>query len=174
MTQTINFRAVFEAAPNPYLLLDMDLRIVAVNDCYLRVTMTERDDIVGRDLFEVFPDPPDQPEADGVRNLNESLNRVKSSRGQDVMNVQKYDIRQPDGRFVERWWQPINVPVFDEQGTLYWIIHYVEDVTVLLHAREASSQAERQLGLVRNLVMALAGTLILAIGFIALVAAGLI
>ena len=48
-------RPLFEAAPTPFLVLAPDLRIVAVNDAYLRATMTQREAILGRILFEVFP-----------------------------------------------------------------------------------------------------------------------
>jgi len=44
--------------PGRYLILSLDLRIVAVNDAYLRATLTGRESILGRGLFEVFPDNP--------------------------------------------------------------------------------------------------------------------
>jgi PAS domain-containing protein len=55
---TPNFRAIFEAIPGAYLVLAPDLTIVAVSDSYARATMTERAQIVGRGIFEVFPDTP--------------------------------------------------------------------------------------------------------------------
>jgi PAS domain-containing protein len=57
-----DFRALFEAAPGSYLVLDPGLRVVAVSDAYLRATMTEREAIAGRGIFDVFPDNPDDPE----------------------------------------------------------------------------------------------------------------
>ena len=74
-----DFRALFEAAPGLYLVLDPELRIVAASDAYLDATMTRREEIVGRDLFDVFPDNPDDPGADGVSNLAASLERVASA-----------------------------------------------------------------------------------------------
>jgi PAS domain-containing protein len=64
-----DFRAIFEAAPGAYLVLDPELSIVAVSDGYARATMTQREQIVGRHLFEVFPENPDTPAAEGLRNL---------------------------------------------------------------------------------------------------------
>src|SRR5687767_10324082 len=75
-----DFRRLFESAPGLYLVLTPQLRIVAVSDAYLRATMTEREAILGRGLFEVFPDNPDDPAADGVRNLRASLDRVAQNR----------------------------------------------------------------------------------------------
>src|ERR1043165_5673321 len=91
-----DFQALFEAAPGLYLVLDPDLMIVAVSEAYLAATMTERGRIVGRALFDVFPDNPDDPEATGVANLRASLERVLELGRPDTMAVQKYDIRRPE------------------------------------------------------------------------------
>jgi len=128
------FRLLFEAAPDPYLVLAPDLTIVAVSDAYLRATMTQRERIVGRALFEVFPDNPADPAAEGVRNLKASLEQVLNHHVPDAMPVQKYDIRRPQsagGGFEERFWSPVNTPVFDESGALIYIVHRVEDVTAM-------------------------------------------
>ena len=71
--------------------------------------MTRRGDILGRGIFEVFPDNPDDPDATGVRNLRESFDRVIRTKQPDAMAVQKYDIRRPESEgdgFEERFWSP--------------------------------------------------------------------
>lgn len=123
------FKSSFYATPHPYLLLNPDLRIVDANDCYLAATLTRREDIRQAGMFEVFPDNPDDPNATGVANLNRSLIRVLDTGKLDRMPLQRYDIRDAEGNFQERWWQPLNIPVLDEQGHLSTIVHYVEDVT---------------------------------------------
>lgn len=137
-----DFRALFEAVPGLYLALDSGLRIVAVSDAYARATMTCRQDIVGRKIFDIFPDNPDDANADGVRNLKASLEQVLATGTVDAMAVQKYDIRKPEaegGGFETRYWSPINSPVLRPDGTVANIIHRVEDVTefVSLQQREA-------------------------------------
>ncbi len=123
-----DFKALFEAVPGAYLVLAPDFRIVAVSDAYLSATMTRRDAIVGRPLFDVFPDNPQETRPTGVGNLRASLEKVLSTGQTDPMAVQKYDIRAPDGSFEERHWLPINKPVVVE-GKVSYIIHCVEDVT---------------------------------------------
>ncbi len=103
--------------------------MVAANETRLRVTMTRREDVVGRPLFEVFPDNPTDPAATGVRNLQASLHEVLRTGKPHRMALQKYDIRTPGGEFEERYWDPLNSPVFDGRGNLIYIIHRVEDVT---------------------------------------------
>jgi PAS domain S-box-containing protein len=144
-----NFKALFESAPGLFLVLDpgADLAIVAVSDSYLRATMTRRQDILGRRLFDVFPDNPDDPTATGARNLAASIARVIESRAPDEMAVQKYDIRRPaeeGGGFEERWWSPVNTPVFDEAGSVRYVIHRVDDVTAVLRAEKRGAMLEHQ------------------------------
>ena len=125
----LDFESLFQAAPGSYLVLDPDLVIVAVSDAYLRDTMTVREQIVGRGLFEVFPDNPDDPEANGESNLRASLDRVRRDHVPDTMALQQYDIRRPDadgGGFEVRFWSPVNSPVLEPDGTLAFIIHSVD------------------------------------------------
>jgi len=137
-----DFGALFAQAPGLYLVLDPNLTIRAVNDAYCRATMTHREDIVGRNLFDVFPDNPDDPAADGVSNLRSSLGRVLELGRPDVMSIQKYDIRKPDsegGGFEERYWNPINTPVLGPDGRVGSILHCVEDVTELVRMRKSEA-----------------------------------
>jgi PAS domain S-box-containing protein len=151
MSQTLpvahDFQAIFDAAPGNYLLLSPDLTIVGVNQCYLNATMTRREDILGRGLFEIFPDNPDDPSADGVRKLRASLDRVLTLKRPDRMSVQHYDIRRPEsegGGFEERYWSPLNSPVLDEQGNVRYIIHWVEDVTEFLRLKRQMLEQDVQ------------------------------
>ena len=127
-----DFGPWFDGAPDAYLVLAPDLTIIGVNRAYARSVGVEPDAIVGRPLFEVFPDNPDDPEASGVRNLRASLTRVLTTRMPDAMPVQKYDIPLAGGGFEARHWSPLNTPVLAEDGSVRAIIHRVEDVTTLV------------------------------------------
>jgi len=151
--RTPDFRTLFEAAPGLYLVLTPDLKVVAASDAYLRATMTERRQILGRDLFDVFPDNPDDAGATGMRNLRASLERVRATRTADVMAVQKYDIRRPEsegGGFEERYWSPVNSPVRDADGEVAYIIHRVEDVTAFIRLKQADSEQARRAELLQD------------------------
>ncbi|HEU5134300.1 MAG TPA: ATP-binding protein [Steroidobacteraceae bacterium] len=138
----IDYKRVFESAPALFLLLGADesFPILNASDGYLRATYTDRDAILGRSLFEVFPDNPEDLGATGTANLRSSLLRVLDSGRPDTMAVQKYDIRRPPsetGGFEERYWSPVNVPVFGPDGRMLFIVHRVEDVTELLRTNRA-------------------------------------
>ena len=143
---TPDFQALFQTAPGLYLVLTLDLNIVAVSDAYLRATMTKREEILGRGIFDVFPDNPDDPSATGVRNLRTSLQRVIQDKTPDTMAVQKYDIRKPEsqgGGFEERFWSPVNSPVFGSDKGIVYIIHRVEDVTEFVRLKQQTLEQEK-------------------------------
>jgi PAS domain S-box-containing protein len=140
-----DFRVLFESAPGLYLVLTPDWTIVAVSDAYAQATMTRREEILGRNLFDVFPDNPDDPQATGVRNLTASLERVMRNRTPDAMAVQKYDIRRPEaeGGFEERWWSPVNSPVLGPDHEVQYVIHRVEDVTEFVRLKQRGIEQQQ-------------------------------
>ncbi len=140
----VDYAALFAATPSPYLVIDPGLVIVGVNAAYCRVTGRTSRDLLGQYLFDAFPDNPEDPDADGVRNLTASLERVRATKRADTMAVQRYDITvagQP-GVFEERWWSPVNTPVLGPDGELAWIIHRVEDVTAFVRTRYRQRQED--------------------------------
>jgi len=144
----IDFRLLFESAPGLYLVLTPSFKIVAASDAYLRATMTQREHLLGKHIFEAFPDNPDDPAASGVRKLHESLESVLETRRADTMAVQKYDIRRPESQgseFEERYWSPVNSPVFEANGELIYIIHRVEDVTEFIRAKQVGDETTKDL-----------------------------
>lgn len=135
-SEKIQFQRLFESAPGLYLVLSPDLLIVAVSNAYLLATMTHREAILGRHLFDVFPDNPDDPTATGVNNLRHSLETVLLTGKAHKMDLQKYDIRNESGGFEERYWSPVNTPVFDDLSAVEYIIHQVEDVTEMFRLQK--------------------------------------
>ena len=126
-----DFRVLFESAPGLYLVLDPQWRIVAATDAYLAATMTVREEIVGRYLFDVFPENPDDPASSSERNMRASLERVLTLATRDVMALARHDVRRPDtpDEFEEKYWSPTNTPVLGDDGRMRYVIHRVEDVT---------------------------------------------
>ena len=146
---TPEYRDLFEASPGNYLVLSPDLTIVGVTNAYLQATMTRRDEILGRGLFDVFPDNPNDPHASGVRNLKASLERVLARKRPDRMALQKYDIRRPESEgdgFEERYWSPLNTPVLSATGEVRYIIHWVEDVTEFVRLKQEMERDQAHVG----------------------------
>ncbi|TNM67358.1 GAF domain-containing protein [Streptomyces sp. NP160] len=131
-----DFRRVFDETPAPLLLLTPDFTIVHANRARLEATATTLEATVGRNLFEVFSMNPDDPAADGLVNLRDSLTEARETRRPVTMAIQKYDIPLPDGTWAERYWSPRNVPVLDDGGRVVWLLHRSDDITDYVHTRE--------------------------------------
>ena len=129
--RNIDFQSLFTSAPDLYLVLSPSFSILDATNAYLKATLTIRESVIGVDLFDVFPDNPEDLLADGVSNLRASLNTVLETKKPHKMAIQKYDIRDNNGTFEVRYWSPLNTPLVDEHNEVQFIIHRVEDVTEL-------------------------------------------
>ncbi|MFL5188681.1 MAG: PAS domain-containing protein [Microvirga sp.] len=131
--KTINFEALFSASPNPYVLLDLSLTIVGMNDAYLHVTMRKREDLLGRNMFEAFPSDPD---SSSHRQLRGSLEKVVREKTADYLSLIEYAIPLPSGQgFEERYWSATHTPLFNHNGEMTFILQHTVDVTELHRLR---------------------------------------
>lgn len=138
---------VLETVPSMLLVLSPSLHILTASDLYLEATQTKRERIVGQFIFDAFPDNPDFPEADGVKNINASLQEVLRTKKAHYMEVQRYDV--PDinnpGAFIHRYWDPSHTPVLDDGGEISYIIQLANNVTdqVLIEQQLSESRFEK-------------------------------
>lgn len=120
---------IFRAIPAQYAAYDLQWNIVAMTDAMLASVGRSRDEVVGRNQFDAFPDNPDDPDASGNATMLGAFERVLAEKTGHVLPVVRYDIASLDGVFRERYWKPLNEPVFNDDGDIVYVIHGVEDVT---------------------------------------------
>ncbi|MVU80881.1 hypothetical protein GPX89_26975 [Nocardia sp. ET3-3] len=141
MTEAIDTSSWFHTRNKPYLLLDTDFRIRAVNRAYEQVTAQPK--LVGERIFDAFPDNPADATADGVANLSWSLESVFSRGTSDWMGIQRYDVPNPHerGAFRYKVWAPVNTAIrFD--GATVAVLHHVQDITDVLAFTDTRSAAD--------------------------------
>lgn len=138
---------VFETVPELYLILLPDLHIITASDAYLEATFTVRQQIAGKYFFDVFPDNPNTLQANSISNLNTSLQEVLATKKPHKMALQRYDVPLPNkrGEFEEKYWQPLNTPILDDQKNVLYIIHKVTDVTQTVRAYQGIEKFNREL-----------------------------
>ncbi len=129
--QSLSFLSIFQAQSASSLLLSPQLIIEGVTDALLRETFRERKDIIGKHLFDAFPDNPDSPQASATTNLRASLEQVLATGEPHRIGIQQYDIADPQhpGKFLERYWSVINIPICDDLGTVVYILHETINVS---------------------------------------------
>lgn len=132
--------ALVRSSRDAVLVLRPDLTIAGASDAYLRATMTWPEDIVGRRMFDAFPDSPYAPAAASTRNLGASFERVLHEGAADAMPLQRYDVRDhvAGGAWVEKHWLPFNSPVFGAGSReVVALLHRVKDVTRTVYVQRA-------------------------------------
>jgi len=140
-----DFQALFEASPNPYMVLDRQLRYVAANSAYLRVTASRLEDLLGRCSFDAFPNDPDNPDNAPAQQLRASFERVLQTAQPDVVALIPYrtPMHTPEGIVVkERFWSATHIPLLDARGEVAFILQHTVDVSELEELK-ASLRAEQ-------------------------------
>lgn len=135
---------VFRLSPNAYMVLDRELRYVAANETYLRLTASTLDQLLGKHLFELFPNDPDDPNNASARMLRDSFERVLRTGQVDVLALIPYRVplETPAGVVVEeRFWSATHTPMLDETGQVAFILQHTVDVTQLEQLKQVASHA---------------------------------
>lgn len=127
-----NLLKVLQNAPDAYLVLTPDFHIKIASDAYLKATLTQREQIIGQNIFQAFPDNPKVLNATGVKNLRASLDAVLSTKKPHRMAMQHYDVQGHDGSYETKYWSPTNTPVLSGNGEIEYIIHRVIDITEVI------------------------------------------
>ncbi len=130
----IDYVSVFQNLPMPVLLLSPDFTVIDVNLAHQKLSGRPREELIGRNVFDAFPDNPEEPGVGGTGSLGQSLRRVLETGEPDAMGLTRYDVEASNspGRFAERYWCPLNVPVRGPDGQVAYIIHAVEEVSDLI------------------------------------------
>ena len=142
---TVDHARVFDAMPTPCAVLDPTLVIVDCNAAYRAVTGRSAESLIGRGLFEAFPetDPHRQSAIAVRRTLQDALATGKTM----VLGVQRYDISTTGGTadVQERYWSTTVVPLHascgnGESAEVVGLLYAVHDVTALTTARAATGR----------------------------------
>jgi two-component system, OmpR family, sensor histidine kinase VicK len=135
--------------PGAFLLFKPDIpyfTILDASNAYLEATQTKRGEIIGRSIFEVFPENPQEIKDEGQSKLMQSLSKVVNLKQVDELPLIKYDIPDPiHGGFMERYWHALNKPVLGKEGKIAFIVHKVEDITDIVKLKESEKQARQEL-----------------------------
>lgn len=125
-----DYATIFHSLPVPFMVLDRDLRFVDANASYCAATLTQRQDLIGRHVFEAFPE-----EGENLRRYQEAFERALSGE-ENVIALFPYSVPRPaeqGGGKSLKYWSCTHVPVRDATGRVTHILQQAEDVTALMH-----------------------------------------
>lgn len=127
----IDYTALYRQLPIPVLVLTPEFAVADANLAFLQAAGRTREELLGRNIFDAFPEDSSDLGATGVRNSIASLRRVLATGEPDAMEFQKYDVEVPGspGLFARHYWSGVNAPVFGPDGRVALIASCGEDVT---------------------------------------------
>ncbi|MFC4294579.1 PAS domain-containing protein [Novosphingobium tardum] len=141
MDGRIDFAALFHALPSPYMILDRELRYIDANEAYLSVTGRSRDEIMGRYVFEAFPET-----AERERLFGDAFRGALA--GEPVVLVrQRFDILRPPaegGGLRQVTWTTHQIPVRDQAGEIIGVLQKALDVSSEVAADESRQAVLRE------------------------------
>lgn len=141
----MDFQKLFAEVPENIVVLSPDYKVLAATDAYLKVALQTREELIGRNFLEAFPDNPESAVSRNEYLLRASLNNALHRKKVDYLDVLRYDIPKPasqGGGFDIRYWEASHTPVLDEEGNVLYIIQKTTDVTDRELAKQALSESE--------------------------------
>jgi PAS domain S-box-containing protein len=136
---------LFEAMPTSSLLLQANpphYTIIAATPQHLKDGGMKKEDLIGKSLFEAYPTNPNDASSTGESDLRTSLDYVVRHKEAHQLPVQRYDVVDERGEFIERYWRAENKPVFSPTGEVEFILQTTEELTAQVIAAKRDVQVE--------------------------------
>ncbi len=128
-------QALIDSVSIPLMVLDRKQRFVYANDSYLAATHSELSELLGRDVFDCFPETEERVAA--VRAI---FARTLSEGVTTQLDKQPFELEHEDGTVRELVWQATQDPLFDTKGRVVGLIQRAEDITAQ-HELEKQNEA---------------------------------
>lgn len=115
----------------PTIILDPGpgLKILFANEAFTTEAGLSHGQLVGRPVFDVFPENPESSESECISHTFHSINQMASLKEPQILTHQRYDIANSDGVFVECYWRLEFRPLL----CVHKQVKFIEMVVVKLH-----------------------------------------
>ena len=124
----VDFDALFQAMPTPFMVLDRDLRFIATNAAYLMVVSRQASDLIGRYVFDAFPEVPDRKAV-----IETALLQALAGTETTIKRV-VFSIERPGNAAIDHYWDVHHTPVRDTAGAIVGVLQYAQDVSAAVEA----------------------------------------
>ncbi|WP_328293965.1 SpoIIE family protein phosphatase [Kineococcus sp. NBC_00420] len=141
-----DFAALFDGLPAAFLVMDRELVIVEANQAYCRLLGRDRDQLVGRHVFDAFPPTAGSLSEDGGNPLEAAFLRTRDEGSTESLPLFTYDVGDPTtGELVQRWWSLVCAPLPGADGSTDHVMQRIEDVTDYVRDRSHTRDVEAEL-----------------------------
>jgi PAS domain-containing protein len=119
LAQDIDFHEIFRINPTGMAVLTADLQFADVNDQFLAEAGRQLEELIGHNIFEVFPKMPAELGDTERTVLEEAFDTGRRA----YLALARYDIEDPahPGAYVESYWSAVAQPIrgLDGQVEMY-------------------------------------------------------
>jgi PAS domain S-box-containing protein len=126
------YNQIFRHSKTPSVVFEVDdpqFTIVDVNDAYLDIALAPKEHILGKSVFEAFPDL-ESDNNNGASDLLHALQQTVATREEFKMPIVKYDLLNHfTGKREEKYWEWVSYPLFDEEDSVSQVLVKINDIT---------------------------------------------
>lgn len=147
MKPHIDFEALFQAAPNAYVVVGPTYDVVEANEAFLRLTNRTREQVVGHNLFVAFPADPDGSLPNDSAVLKQAIDRVFSTGRAEPVPFFRYSIplQTIEGAgYRDSIWRATHYPLHDPASGVSLVLQHPQNLSdlrdLLREAVRASAQ----------------------------------
>ena len=130
LAQEIDFYEIFKISPTAMALFTADLAFIDANDEFLAVAGRPLEELIGHNVFEVFPKMPDDSACPKWTTLEAALTSGK----REAVALTRYDLEDPihAGVFIERYWSSVVTPIHGASGEIEVLELSAREVTPVI------------------------------------------
>ncbi len=124
-----NFQLMFDSVPGVFIAYSPDgFDVIAISEAALEAMSLRRQDVLGKNLFEIMPYQPDDSDHEVLRG---SITQVLGRKCAVFLNIQSYlvKISKNTEETEIRHWAVTNSPVIDQNGRILQLILRMQDIT---------------------------------------------
>ncbi len=133
--------SVLRDMPASVMVLDRDLQFVMASDMYLATVGLRLDDLLGRHVFEAFPETDERRKP-----LEASMRRALQGESNAIERL-AYAIPDPKDRTrtTQAWWRCRHSPLVKPDGSIDHVVQITENVTELVRVEELNTAIAHEL-----------------------------
>ncbi len=126
----LDYAALFRGVPTPCVVLDTEFVVRDCNSAYVEVVGRPRTELVGRGLFELFPDMTSSVDA-AASSVRQALTTAARTGRSVTLGMLRYDVAVSGRGAVPepRFWVSTVVPVPAVEGEVTSLVYNVHDVS---------------------------------------------
>jgi PAS domain S-box-containing protein len=146
--------SIISASPTPSLILNAnapDFTIAEANEAFLHLTNSKRHHIIGKRIFDAFPQKADDSSSKRKKIIYNSLVHAFLVKKAHKITLLRYDmpVKQANGHGV-RFWNFDTYPILDDTGQVKFIIQNPVDVTQMVASDKSNITFDNRLLVDKN------------------------